>query len=59
MCLGIILTKQDDYFGSIFTTFELSILFGGSLGSVANWLKPKTKPPEGNLACPNLWNALW
>jgi hypothetical protein len=41
-------------FGSIFTTFELSSIFGGSWGSNENWLEPKTEPPLGNLACPNL-----
>jgi len=40
-------------FGSILTTFELSIIFGGSWGSIENWLKLKTEPPSGNLACPN------
>jgi len=30
--------------GSIFTTFELSNIFGGSWGSIDNWLEPKTKP---------------
>jgi len=32
-------------FGLLFTTFELSIIFGGSWGSIENWLEPKTKPP--------------
>jgi len=41
-------------FGWILTTFESSIIFGGSWGSIENWLEPKTKPPSGNLACPNL-----
>jgi len=36
----------------ILTTFESSIIFGGSLGSIENSLKPKTKPPSGNLAFP-------
>jgi len=41
------------------TTFATSsIIFGGSFGSVENWLKPKTEPPSGNLACPNPWNTL-
>jgi len=40
-------------FGSILTTFESSSIFGGSWVSIENWLKPKTKPPSGNLACPN------
>jgi len=44
-------------FGSIltfFANFELSIIFRGSWGSIENWLEPKTKPPQENLACPNL-----
>jgi len=40
-------------FGSILTTFQSSIIFAGSWGSIENWLEPKTKPPTGNLACPN------
>jgi len=40
-------------FGLILTTFEMSIIFGGSWGSIENWLEPKTEPPLGNLACPN------
>jgi len=40
-------------FGSILTTFELSIIYGGSWDSIENWLEPKTEPPLGNLACPN------
>jgi hypothetical protein len=46
------LLKQNDYFGSMFI-FGLSSIFGGSCGSIENWLDPKTKPPLGNLACPN------
>jgi hypothetical protein len=41
-------------FGWILTTFESSSIFGGSWGSIENWLEPKAKPPSGNLACPNL-----
>jgi hypothetical protein len=41
-------------FESILTTFELSIIFGGSWVSIENWLEPETQPPSGNLACPNL-----
>jgi len=41
-------------FGSILTTFESSSIFGGSWISIENWLEPQTKPPLGNLACPNL-----
>jgi len=33
---------------------ESSIIFGDSWGSIENWLKPKTEPPLGNLASPNL-----
>jgi hypothetical protein len=40
-------------FGLVLTTFELSRMFGRSWGSIENWLEPKTKPPLGNLACPN------
>jgi len=39
--------------GSILTNFELSSVFGGSWGSIENWLEPKTEPPLRNLACPN------
>jgi len=35
---------------SILTTFKLSFVFRGSLGSIENQLEPKTKPPSGNLA---------
>jgi len=45
-------------FGSILSTFELSSIFGGSWGSIENWLEPKIKPPSGNFACLNLRNAL-
>jgi len=40
-------------FGSILTTFKLSSIFGGSSGSIENWLEPKTEQPSGYLACPN------
>jgi len=40
-------------FGLIVTTFESSSILGGSRGSIEKELKPKTKPPLGNLACPN------
>jgi hypothetical protein len=43
---------------SILTTFELSSIFGDSWGSLGNWLEPNIEPPLGNLACPNLLNAL-
>jgi len=41
-------------FGSILITFELSSIFGGSWGSIENWLEPKIEPPLGNLVSPNL-----
>jgi len=31
-------------FESILTTFESISVFGGSGGSIENWLEPKTKP---------------
>jgi len=40
-------------FGLILTTFELSVIFGGSWGSIENWLEPKIEPSSGNLARPN------
>jgi len=40
-------------YGSNLTAFELSVIFGGSWVSIENWLELKTKPPSGNLACPN------
>jgi hypothetical protein len=46
-------------FGFVLTTFELSSILGGSWGSRENWLEPKIEPPLGNLACPNLLNALY
>jgi len=46
-------------FGSILTTFELSSIFESSWVSIENWLKPKTEPLLGNLACPDQWNALY
>jgi len=36
------------------TSFELRTFFGGSWGSIEEWLEPKTEPPSGNLACTNL-----
>jgi len=47
------LTEQDDYFGSILTTFKPSIIFSGSLGSSVKLLEPLTEPPSGYLACQN------
>jgi len=46
-------------FGLIFTTFESSIIFGGSWDSIKNWLKPKTDLLSENIACPNPFNALY
>ena len=46
-------------FGSILTTFESSSIYGGCLGSIENWVKPKNEPPSGDLAWPNPWNALY
>jgi len=40
-------------FGSILTILKWRIIFSGSWGSIKNWFQPKTKPPSGNLACPN------
>jgi len=40
-------------FGSILTAFASSSILGGSWGSIEYWLKPKTEPPSGNLACLN------
>jgi len=41
-------------FESILTSFKPSTIVGGSWGSTENRLQPETKPPLGNLACPNL-----
>jgi len=50
------LDKQSELliYESILTSFKPSIILGGSWGSTENWLKPKAKPPSGNLSCPNL-----
>jgi len=45
-------------FRLILTTFESSSI-GGSWGSIKIWLEPKIEPPSENLACPDLWNALY
>jgi len=34
MCHGFRLMKQDNFFWSILTTFESSIIFGGTWGSI-------------------------
>ncbi len=39
-------------FGSIFTTFESSIIFGGSWGSIENFLKPKNQTTFGKFSLP-------
>ncbi len=58
VCHQFRLMKQDDYFGSNLTTFESSIISGGSWGSIENRLESKTEPPpSGNLACTNPLNA--
>ncbi len=44
------------YFGPFYT---MSIIFRGSCGSIENWLEHEIKPPSGNLACLNPWNALY
>ena len=36
-------------FESISTTFEESVIFGGSWGSSKNWLEPYTKPLYASL----------
>jgi len=41
-------------FGSILTTFELSSFLEAAGAVLKNWLKPKTEPPSGDLAWPNL-----
>jgi len=41
-------------FESILISFKPSLIFGGSWGCTENWLEPKTEPPLGNLACPNM-----
>ncbi len=48
-------------FWLILTTFELysTFSFGGSKGSIKNWLKPKTEPPFVCLSCPNPRNAMY
>jgi len=53
VCHGFRLTKRDDYFWVDLTTFETSSIFGGSWGSIENWLESKAKPPSVKLACPN------
>jgi hypothetical protein len=39
-------------FGLILTTFELSMVFRVSWGSIENWLKPNTTKPPSTLC----WN---
>ncbi len=46
----------------ILTTFELSIIFGGSWVIIENWLKPKTEPQSEDLASQirePLYNYSW
>ncbi len=40
-------------FGSIFTAFDLSIIFGGSWKNIGNWLDPEIEPPSDILVCQN------
>ncbi len=47
-----------NYFESIFTTFEASFIFWGSLGSNKNLLELKIEPPLADLDCLNRWNTL-
>jgi len=53
VCHRFRLSEADDYFGSIFTTFESSSIIGGGWDNIENWLEPKTEPPSGTLAFPN------
>jgi len=48
VCHGFRLTRRDDYFVLILTTFELSSIFAGSWGGIENWFEPKTEPSLGN-----------
>ncbi len=56
---GFRLTKQDDYFWVDFDHFWSEHHFWGSWGSSENLLEPRIRPPLANLACPNMWNALY
>jgi len=40
-------------FMSILTPFESNSIFGGSWGSIENWLELENEPPLENLACTN------
>jgi hypothetical protein len=40
-------------FESILTTFEVSFIFGGSWGSIKNFLELKIEPPLADLALLN------
>ena len=46
VCHGFRLTKEMLIFGSIFTTFEASIIFRGSWGSSGNQLEPTKFKPQ-------------
>ncbi len=46
-------------FESTLTTFEASLLFWGSWGSIKNWLELKIEPPLADLASLNPWNTLY
>ncbi len=41
------------------TTFESSLIFWGSWGSIKNWLEIKIEPPLADLALLNPWNTLY
>ena len=55
-CVTDLIDKQSELliFESILTTFKLSIIHRGRWDSIENWLEPKTEPPSGNLASPNM-----
>jgi len=48
-----------DFLGRFWPLLNLALFLEDSWDSMENWLEPKTKPPSGNLACPNTWNALY
>jgi len=43
----------------IFLLILTPFIFGGSWGSIENWLEPKTKPPSGNLASMKCSAPVW
>jgi hypothetical protein len=46
-------------FESTLTTFEASLIFWGSWGSIKNWLEHKIEPLLADLALLNPWNTLY